>query len=117
MCAPACASDDRLMQPRQVRALAVLFVAAAMIGAVAWPRTASSGGKTATPTPPTAPQTTAPADGLEPGLVAALAAAVSTAREAGHDLYVTSGFRTVAEQEALLAEAIAEHGPKEALRW
>ena len=30
---------------------------------------------------------------------------------------MTSGFRTVAEQEALLADAIAEHGPTEALWW
>jgi hypothetical protein len=128
------------MQPRPLRAVVLLLVAAAVIiiGSMAWPRTAASGGKTPTAPPATAasppmaapptgsptmgPPTTGPltngaARGLDPGLVAALEAAVAAARRAGYDLSVTSGFRTVAEQEALLADAIAEHGPTEALRW
>ena len=110
------------MQPRPARTVALLLAAAAVIitGSMAWPRTAASGGKRP---PPRRPPPTAGADvptapsGLDPGLVAALEAAVAAAREAGHDLSVTSGFRTVAEQEALLADAVAEHGPTEALRW
>jgi D-alanyl-D-alanine carboxypeptidase len=105
------------MQPRPARTVALLLVAAAITGSLAWPRTAATGGKTPAAPPPMASPTTAAPTGLDPGLVAALEAAVAAARQAGHDLSVTSGFRTVAEQEALLADAIAEHGPTEALRW
>jgi D-alanyl-D-alanine carboxypeptidase len=110
------------MPPRAARTVALLlFVAAASVaGAMAWPRAAASGGRAATtllPTVPTTPPTTTVARGLEPGLVAALGAAVVAARQEGHELSVTSGYRTVAQQEALLAEAIAEYGPAEARRW
>lgn len=107
------------MQARPARALALLAVTAAAIsiGSMAWPRTAANGGTTPAAPPPTATPTSAAATGLDPGLVAALDAAVTAARQAGHHLSVTSGFRTVAEQEALLADAIVEHGPTEALRW
>lgn len=106
------------MQARPARIVALFLIAAAVIitGSRAWPLTAASGAKNpAAPPPPTSPTTEAPR-GLDPGLVGALEAAVTAARHAGHDLTVTSGFRTVAEQEALLADAIAEHGP-DALRW
>ena len=119
MCAIEVPPDDARMQDRPARALPLLATAAAVIvmGSLAWPRTAANGGTTPTAPPPTAPATTAAANGLDPGLVAAFEAAVASARQAGHDLTLTSGFRTVAEQEALLAEAIAEHGPEEARRW
>jgi zinc D-Ala-D-Ala carboxypeptidase len=119
MCAVGLSPDDPLMQPRPARTVALLLAAAAIIiaGSMAWPRTVASGGKTPAAPPPTASPTTAAPSGLAPGLVAALEAAVTAARQAGHDLSVTSGFRTVAEQEALLADAIAEYGPTEALRW
>ena len=107
------------MQHRAAQPVALLLVAAAVviIGSPAWPRTSASGGKTpAAPPPAASPATEAPT-GLDPGLVVALNAAVAAARQAGHDLSVTSGFRTVAEQEALLAEAIAEYGPTKARRW
>jgi len=121
MCAAGPSPDDALVQPRPARTVALLLVATIFVtGAMAWPRTAASGGKT--PVPPTAPPstaspTTAAPRGLAPGLVAAFGAAVAAARQAGHNLSVTSGFRTVAEQEALLADAIAEYGPTEARRW
>ena len=108
------------MSPRAARTTALLLVAAAVvvIGSPAWPRTTASSvaGPPAAP-PPTASPTTEAPTGLDPGLVAAFEAAVAAARRAGHDLSVTSGFRTVAEQEALLAEAIAEYGPTKARRW
>jgi zinc D-Ala-D-Ala carboxypeptidase len=107
------------MQPHPARTVALVPAAVVIIitGSMAWPHTAASGGKTPAAPAPTASPTTAAPSGLDPGLVAALEAAVAAARRAGHDLFVTSGFRTVAEQEALLADAIAEHGPTEALRW
>jgi zinc D-Ala-D-Ala carboxypeptidase len=118
MCAVGLSPDDPLMQPRPARTVALLIAAVVVVtGSMAWPRTAATGGKTPAAPPPTASPTTAAPAGLDPGLVAALEAAVAAARQAGHDLSVTSGFRTVAEQEALLADAIAEYGPTEALRW
>jgi D-alanyl-D-alanine carboxypeptidase len=118
------------MPSRPARTATLLLLAAAFVtGAMAWPRTATSGGTSTDPpsaTPSTASITSttsttsatpAAAEGLDPGLVAALEVAVAAARRAGLRLTVTSGFRTVAEQEALLAAAIAEHGPTEARRW
>jgi zinc D-Ala-D-Ala carboxypeptidase len=124
MCVAGQSSDDPLMQARPSRTVAFLVASAAIIitGSMAWPRTAVSDGKT--PTAPTlivpratASSTTPAPSGLDPALVAALDAAVVAARRAGRDLTVTSGFRTVAEQEALLADAIAEYGHREARWW
>jgi hypothetical protein len=110
-------SDDRLVPSRAALVLAVAAVALA--GSMAWDRSATSGRESLVvePSVPSVPPTTAAPSGLHPGLVAALDAAVDAARRAGHHLSVTSGYRTVAEQEALLADAIAEHGQREALRW
>lgn len=106
------------MQPHAARPVALVLAAAVVIlGSTAWPPAAGSGGRNPAPAPPTASPATESPSGLDPGLAAALDAAVAAARRAGYDLSVTSGFRTVAEQEALLAEAIAEYGPTEALRW
>jgi hypothetical protein len=58
------------------------------------------------------------AAGLHPGLRLAMEAAVDAAADDGHRLFVNSGFRTPAEQERLLVEAIAEYGSeREAMRW
>ena len=100
-------------------ALLLAVAALTLAGSMAWDRTATSvseGGVAAASVPGVAPTTTAPS-GLHPRLAAALDGAVEAARQAGHHLSVTSGYRTVAEQQALLAEAIAEHGPRDALRW
>ena len=107
------------MPHRPARTVALLLLLAAIIvtGSMAWPLTAASVRRTPAAPHPTAASTTAAPRGLDSGLVAALEAAVPAARRAGHDLFVTTGFRTVAEQETLLGDAIAEHGPTEALRW
>ena len=107
------------MQQRPARTVALAAVAAIVFitGSTAWPLTAAGGRKTPAAPPPTASAITAAPSGLEAGLAAALETAVTAAHRAGQNLFVTSGFRTVAEQEALLADAIAEHGPTEALRW
>jgi D-alanyl-D-alanine carboxypeptidase len=115
------------MPARPARTLPLLVVATLIVvaGCLAWPRTAASDGGSRpaiVPLPSAPPSAASPTTatmptGLDPGLVAALDAAMAAADEAGHDLSVTSGFRTVAEQEELLAEAIEEHGPTEALRW
>jgi zinc D-Ala-D-Ala carboxypeptidase len=110
------------MPPRPARTVALLVVAAVVViaGSMAWPRPAESGGTTsptlAPPAPPV-PSTASAPTALDPGLVTALEAAIAAAGDAGHRLSVTSGFRTVAEQEALLADEIAAKGPIEALRW
>jgi hypothetical protein len=113
--------DDHLVPPAPARTLAFLLVACAVVAVatVAWPHPAGSDGVTATPPPSTASPapTTTVATGLDPGLVAALEGATAAARDAGHHLSVTSGFRTVAEQQRLLDDAVAERGPIEALRW
>ena len=110
------------MQARPARSaapllLVVVGVIITITGSGAWPRTPAGGWKAPAAPPPMASPTTAAVSGLDPGLAAAIEAAVAAARRAGHTLVVTSGFRTVAEQEALLADAIAEHGATEALRW
>jgi hypothetical protein len=56
--------------------------------------------------------------GLDPGLAGAFAAAVGAAAGEGHQLTLTSGFRTAAEQQALLDAEAEERGSlREALRW
>jgi zinc D-Ala-D-Ala carboxypeptidase len=112
--------DDPHMQARPARTVALLLAVAAVVvvtGPMAWPPTAAGGRHTPDALSPMARPTTGAPTGLDPGLVAAFEAAAAAAGRAGHSLFVTSGFRTVAEQEALLADAIAEHGPIEALRW
>lgn len=58
------------------------------------------------------------AGGLQPGLTRALARARATAADAGVELPVNSGYRSVQEQAALLAAEIAKRGDtEEARRW
>ncbi len=72
----------------------------------------------ATTTTPPAPSTTSTPTGLHPGLVAAFGRAQADAAHAGHDLTITSGFRTAEEQAALLEAEVAERGSiEEALWW
>jgi len=60
----------------------------------------------------------APATGLDPGLAAALDRARRAAAADDVAVSVTSGFRTGAEQAALLADAVVEHGSRAAAqRW
>lgn len=110
-------TDDAVVPPRPARTIAILLAPAVVAASLAWPGAAASGGRAPVAPPSTAPPTTATPTGLDPGLIAALEAAVAAAARAGRDLSVTSGFRTVREQEALLADAIAERGLTEALRW
>jgi D-alanyl-D-alanine carboxypeptidase len=67
---------------------------------------------------PTAPTTTSAPTGLDPGLVDAFEQARAAASRAGHQLTITSGFRTATEQAAMLDAEIAERGSRaEALWW
>jgi LAS superfamily LD-carboxypeptidase LdcB len=55
---------------------------------------------------------------LDPALLDALRAAATEARAQGVELHVNSGWRSAAEQERLLEQAVAEYGSeKEARRW
>ena len=74
----------------------------------------------ATATVPVPPPSTTPASpqALDPGLVRAFDAAATAAAAEGHRLTITSGFRTAAEQQALLDAEIVKRGSvEEALRW
>jgi LAS superfamily LD-carboxypeptidase LdcB len=55
--------------------------------------------------------------GLQPGLAAAFEQARAAAADAGHRLTITSGFRTVDEQAALLDAEAAERGSLEEALW
>ena len=55
---------------------------------------------------------------LDPALLAALRRAAAGAADAGVELHVSSGWRSRAHQEQLLAEAVARYGSaEEAARW
>ena len=55
---------------------------------------------------------------LDPALLAALRRAAADAADAGVELHVSSGWRSRAHQEQLLAEAVARYGSaEEAARW
>lgn len=56
-------------------------------------------------------------DQLQPGLVDAFQRARSEASRAGHDLVITSGFRTAARQAELLEAEVAERGSLEEAMW
>ena len=84
-------------------------------GSATW---AASATTPAPPTTPTASVTSSPPTGLDPGLLGAFARAQAEAADAGHELTITSGFRTAEEQAALLEEEAAERGSlAEALWW
>ena len=70
---------------------------------------------TAASRPP--PTTTSAPTGLDPGLVDAFERARAEAADAGHELTITSGFRTAEEQAALLEAEVAERGSLEEAQW
>jgi D-alanyl-D-alanine dipeptidase len=66
----------------------------------------------------TAPTTSSVPTALDPGLVEAFGRAKAAAAVAGHELTITSGFRTAAEQAAMLEAEVAKRGSLEAaLPW
>jgi hypothetical protein len=97
-----------------VAALAALLGARALAGTTAGLTDATSVAA-ATTTP--APSTTSTPTGLRPGLVDAFRRAQAGAAGAGHDLTITSGFRTAEEQAALLEAEVAERGSLEEALW
>jgi hypothetical protein len=123
--------DDAGMDRPDRRLLVLTLIAAALVAALLWPhdgqasvigRAPESTGRGAATVAATRDGSGSPAstvaEGLRPGLEHAVTAAMAAASERGHSLSITSGFRTAAEQERLLAEAIDEHGSEdEALRW
>ena len=93
----------------------VLLGARTLAGTTADPAGATSSTTGATPSAPT---TTSAPTGLDPGLVAAFGRAQAAAAEAGHQLTITSGFRTADEQARLLEEEVAARGSlAEAVWW
>ena len=68
------------------------------------------------PTPPLDPGT-AGTEGLDPELAARFAAAQQAAAADGVELRLVSGSRTAEEQQALVDQAVEEHGVPEAYRW
>ena len=98
------------------RLLVTIAATALGVGCVA-ARDLGPGSATTTISAPPA-TTAAAARGLDPGLVRAFDAAAAAAAADGHRLTITSGFRTTAEQQALLDAEIAKRGSiEEALRW
>ena len=123
-------TNDRGMVMR--RTLVALILAAGLVYSVYANQnpegqvSQASPGPTTTTRPPAASRPTQvpvtrpvqPATGLHPGLVAALERARQAAEPEGHAIPVSSGWRSVDEQNRLLAEAIEKHGSvEEATRW
>ena len=114
---------DRRRRERRQRAtvsalVAVLAVLAVLLAAriVAGP-SADPAMSAARLTIPTAPTTSSAPTGLNPGLVAAFGRAKAAAADAGHELTITSGFRTAAEQAAMLEDEVAKRGSLEEALW
>ena len=117
---------------RRVTVAALLAVPAALLGArlvaaasdeLASATSADTATTPTTPTTPTAPTTpttpttTSRPTGLNPGLVDAFERAQAEAVGAGHELTITSGFRTAEEQAAMLESEVAERGSLEEALW
>ena len=100
---------------------AALLGARLVAGASAEPASATSAATTTMPTAPTtstAPTTTSVPTDLNADLVDAFERAQAAAADAGHQLTITSGFRTAEEQAALLEAEVAKRGSfAEALWW
>jgi hypothetical protein len=114
-------ADRHRRERRRRLTVAVLVAVLGVLGArlVAAASAAPAGaGSAARATTSTAPTTTAAPTGLAPGLVDAFGRAQAEAANAGHQLTITSGFRTAAEQAAMLDAEVAKRGSlKEALWW
>lgn len=114
------AARHRRSRRRRIALVALIAVPAALLGARALTGATgerASATSTATATTPPAPSTTSTPTGLHPGLVAAFGRAQANAADAGHELTITSGFRTAEEQAALLEAEIAERGSLEEALW
>jgi D-alanyl-D-alanine carboxypeptidase len=137
-----CAAPDRWVVPslaeqlrvarhrrhRRRRAVLGILVAmpAALLGARlasgatasladATPATGTDGASEATTA--VAPTTSSAPTGLDAGLLEAFGRAQAEAAEVGHRLTITSGFRTAAEQAALLEAEVVERGSLAAASW
>ena len=113
-----------MQRRRRVTVGALVAVPAALLGArlvagaSAEPAGRDVGGQATTDradTPPL-PRRRAPT-GLDPGLVDAFGRAQAEAADAGHELTITSGFRTAEEQAAMLEAEVAERGSLEEALW
>jgi D-alanyl-D-alanine carboxypeptidase len=114
------ADRHRRERRRRVAVGVLVAVPAALLGACALARTTSelsSASSAATATTPTVPSKTSTPTGLQPGLVDAFRRAQASAADAGHDLTITSGFRTAEEQVAMLEVEVAERGSLEEALW
>ena len=115
-------STDRHRRQRRRRATVGVLVAvpAAVVGAllVAGRVAEPSGARSAvTAEAATARVPSSTATDLDPGLVSAFERARAEAADAGHELLITSGFRTAEEQAAMLEAEVAERGSLEEARW
>jgi D-alanyl-D-alanine dipeptidase len=119
------AARHRRERRRRVTVAVLAAVPAALVGArlVAGASAEPASAKSAASATKAAPTTTAPTTtsvptGLNPGLVDAFAQAQAAAADAGHQLTITSGFRTAGEQAAMLDAEVAKRGSlAEAERW
>jgi hypothetical protein len=105
---------------RHLAVAALVAVPATLVGArfVAGAAADPAGATSADPATTTmAPTTTSVPTGLTQGLVDAFERAQAEAADAGHELTITSGFRTAREQAALLDAEVAERGSLEEARW
>jgi hypothetical protein len=122
---PSIAEQLRALRHRRGRrrrvAVGVLVaVPVGLLGACALAGTTSdlsSASSAATATTATVPSTSSTPTGLQPGLVDAFRRAQANAADAGHDLTITSGFRTAEEQAAMLEAEVAERGSLEEALW
>lgn len=110
----------RRQRRRRVTLAVLVAVPAALVGvrlvhgASTDLASATSAARTTTPSAPT--PTSAPT-ALHPGLVDAFRRAQAQAADAGHELTITTGFRTADEQAAMLDAEVAERGSLEEALW
>src|SRR5687768_2036871 len=107
---------DRRRRERRRRVTVGVLVAVptALLGA----RLASGVSAEPTGRTPTAHTTSSVPTGINPGLAGAFGRAKAEAVDAGHELAITSGFRTTGEQAAMLEAEVAQRGSlDEALWW
>jgi LAS superfamily LD-carboxypeptidase LdcB len=99
-------------------ALALVAVAVVVLALRAGEPRATSTTSTAPPPTSITPTTTTSAPtALHRGLVEAFGRAQAAAADAGHTLTITSGFRTAAQQAAMLEAEVAERGSREEALW
>ena len=65
---------------------------------------------------PTSPARVPVGQGFQPTFQSGLDAMIAAAREAGHDVSISSGYRTPARQKMLFDQAVAKYGSPEAAR-